>query len=214
MKYLPRKDVLIKQLKISGLPLGLAIIYSMFGYFSLDVDKRSITTVINYFAVSFFFLMWLVGQYLRTEKQIDDSTNYQDIQAGISDVKQSISELHKIHGQKAEKPVASNSLLDGAKKAIEDGHVLAGLMQAGVAFEQAVISKAEKHDLYHGSRTPIYKSIQGLNRFMDDSIIGELFAVWKLRNQLVHLTPEAAEELESRPELFNYFEWAISELER
>lgn len=214
MKFLPRKEVVLKQLKISGIPLALAISYAMYGYFSLDEEKRSITTLINYFAAGFFFLMWLVGQYLRTAKQIDDSANYEDLQAGIEDVKKSILKLHSLQGQKAETPVVSNSLLNAAEKAINSGHVLAGLMQAGVAFEQAVIAKVESLGYYSGKRIPVYKAIRSLSNVMDESIIGELLAVWKLRNQLVHLSPEAAKELESRPELYNYFEWAISELEK
>ncbi|MCU7836144.1 MAG: hypothetical protein KZQ83_12960 [gamma proteobacterium symbiont of Taylorina sp.] len=214
MKHLPRKEVIYKQLAISGIPLVIAIIYAAYGYLSVEEDKRTITTLINYFAAGFFFIMWLVGQYLRTAKQIDDSANYEVLQAGISDVKESIRQLHALQGQKAEKPVITNSLLAGAQKAINDGHVLAGLMQSGVAFEQAIITKAEKHDFYREPRTPVYKAIQSLSKVMNKNIINELFAVWKLRNQLVHLSPEAAKELESRPELYNYFEWAISELEK
>ncbi|PHQ23686.1 hypothetical protein CLH62_19645 [Marinobacter guineae] len=158
--------------------------------------------------------MWLVGQYLRTAKQLDDSSNYEAIQAGLSDVKESIRKLHEIHGTKTQKAATSNSFLVDAKKAVADGHVVAGLMQAGVAFEQAVINKAIQLKLYRGPRVPVAKTINGFRRFMSEPVIDELFAVWKLRNQLVHMSPEAADELANSPELIDYFEWAISELEK
>lgn len=214
MKYLPRKDVLFRQLAISGIPLALAITYAIFGYYAETEEKRSITVIINYFAAGFFFLMWLVSQYLRTAKQIDDSSQYEQLQAGLSDVKNSINQLHELHKQKSEDAGTSNALLQNAQDAITSGFVLPGLMQAGVAFEQAVINKAQSRGLYTGPKMPVSKVINNLRRIYDEGVINELFAVWKLRNQLVHLSPEAAEELANQPELFKYFQWAVSELEK
>ena len=214
MNYLPRKDVILKQLKISWLPLVLAISYAVYSYISTVDEERTIKVAINYFAAAFFFLMWLVGQYLRTSKQIDDSANYQDIQTGINDVKESVDKLHNFQLEKPDTSELVNPLLYGAKLAVEQGHVLAGLMQAGVAFEQAIINKVGVEGFYRGSRVPISKAIWSLKNIMDKSVVKELQIVWKLRNQLVHLSPEAAKELEASPDLIEYFEWAISELER
>ncbi|MFY0690282.1 MAG: hypothetical protein JXQ90_24165 [Cyclobacteriaceae bacterium] len=212
MKFLPRLDVIIKQLRISLLPLILAISYASYQFW-VEGDPKSFTTFINYFAAGFFFLMWLVGQYLRTAKQIDDATNYQDIQIGLTEVKESLNSLQKFQVTTTTE-TTSNTLLEGAKSAIENGHVLAGLMQAGVALEQAIINKAKAHGIYRDERMPVSKAINSLRNVLPEGVIGELFALWKLRNQLVHLTPEASQELETRTDLIKYFEWAISELEK
>lgn len=212
MRLLPRKDVILKQLGISLIPLVLSILYAGYQYWS--DDQSTFTTFINYFAGSFFFLMWIVGQYLRTAKQIDDSSNYQDIQSGLAEVKDSLDKLKKSSVPSSPTTPSSNQLLNDAKQAIEDGHTLAGLMQAGVALEQAIISKVKSLGLYRDDRIPVSKAINSLRNSLPEGTIGELFALWKLRNQLVHLTPEASEELSQRPELIKYFEWAIGELEK
>lgn len=214
MNLLPRGDVLLKLFKLSLFPLVIALIFAGIKYYLDEESEKSIIGFIGNLAAGFFFMMWLSGQYLRTKKSIDDTTNYSDLQAGINEVKNSINALRNIQTNNIQSNDPSNSLLDGAKQAVESGHVLAGLMQAGVAFEQAIIKKAEKHNIYVNRKTPVAKAISLLRNQMDNSIIGELFALWQLRNQLVHLTPEASEELENRPELIKYFEWGISELEK
>ena len=158
--------------------------------------------------------MWLVGQYLRTEKQIDDSANYQDIQANINEVKESIENLRFSQDPMHDEVQAHNPILHAAELAVNNGHVLAGLLQAGVAFEQAVIAKANRHGLYHGARVPTYKAIKNLGEVMPSSTVADLLGLWKLRNQLVHLNPEAAKEMVNQPELLGSFSWAIGELEK
>jgi hypothetical protein len=189
--------------------------YAIIAYATTEGEKRSIKTLINYFSVSFFFLMWLVGQCLRTSKELKDSSNYTTIQTGIADLQKAISNLHPLAYQSAQTSTASikNTQLQSARQAVEAGFVLAGLMQAGVAFEQAILSKADQLQIRRDSRMTVTQVLNQLKQYYDQSIINEFYAIWKLRNQLVHLTPEAANELEKSPSLIKYFEWAISQLE-
>jgi hypothetical protein len=86
-------------------------------------------------------------------------------------------------------------------------------MQAGVAFEQAILRKADRLQIPRDNRVMVSRTLNKLKDVYDDNTIEEFFAVWKLRNQLVHLTNEAAQELEKSPQLIKYFEWAINELD-
>jgi hypothetical protein len=160
--------------------------------------------------------MWFVGQYLRTAKDIRDSSSYSDIQIGINELRDSIKNLQTLKVATPDTtapPTVSNTMLNEANKAISNGFVLAGLMQAGVAFEQAVIESAKRKQIVIDDRTTTSQLINKLKVFYGDGIVKELFAVWKLRNQLVHLSPEASKEIKARPELMKYFEWAIRQLE-
>ncbi len=208
------KKVLLRQLQISWIPLLLAVAYASIAYCMATADKRSVMTFVNYFSGTFFFLMWIVGQYLRTSKEINDSSNYANLQTGILDLKKAISKLQAFSFQQPKTTATfENPLLATAKKAIDSGFVLAGLMQAGVAFEQALLAKADKLQIARDNRTNVSQILNRLKDFYDQGTINEFYAVWKLRNQLVHLSNEASIELEKNPSLFKYFEWAIKTLE-
>ena len=210
-----KKKVLFRQLQISWIPLILAITYASIAYFTVQEDKRSFMTFVNYLSATFFFLMWIVGQYLRTSKELNDKSNYQNLQTGIDDLRSAISKLQSFTFATSPKTLSKteNKMLSNAKSAIDSGYVLAGLMQAGVAFEQAIISKAERLGIQQDRRLTVSKLLNELKHHFDRGTIAEFYAVWKLRNQLVHLTDEAAMELENSPHLIKYFEWAINELE-
>jgi hypothetical protein len=90
-----RKKVLLRQLQISWIPLCVAIIYAFIAYYSVEKDNRSIMTFVNYFSGTFFFLMWIVGQYLRTSKELSDSSNYATLQSGIQTVLSKLTEDEK-----------------------------------------------------------------------------------------------------------------------
>lgn len=210
------KKVLKRQLQISWIPLLVAIVYAAIAYYSETEDKRSIKTLVNYFSATFFFLMWIVGQYLRTSKELADSSNYSTLQTGIADLQRAISKLQSYTFQSSKTTTTvptGNSMLSSAKKALDNGFVLAGLMQAGVAFEQAIYSKADRLQIPRDNRTTVSQVLSRLKEHYDINTIREFYAVWKLRNQLVHLTDEAAQELERSPKLIKYFEWAINELD-
>ena len=90
-----KKKVLLRQFQISWIPLLVAIIYASIAYYSAKESQRSIMTFVNYFSGTFFFLMWIVGQYLRTSKEINDTSNYTNLQTGLADIQKAISNLNE-----------------------------------------------------------------------------------------------------------------------
>jgi hypothetical protein len=210
------KTILKKQWKVTRLPILLALVWTVTSLFLTEVNKRSFLSSIKDFIAALFFVMWFVGQYLRTSKEVRDSSNYSNIQTGIAELQRAISRLQNFSPQSSRPPISAenNSLFVEAKNAVDNGFVLAGLMQAGVAFEQAILSKADRLQIPRENRTTIARVLNSLKDYYSAGTISELFAIWKLRNQLIHLTEEAAAELKNSPKLIQYFEWAIKELEQ
>jgi hypothetical protein len=70
-------------------------------------------TLLNYFSGTFFFLMWMVGQYLRTSKEINDSSNYTNLYAGIADIQKAISNLTEDEKrEKAKSEIKTNEIAE------------------------------------------------------------------------------------------------------
>lgn len=208
---MPRKDVLYRLFWQSWPALVAAVVWGITLYLSKEPADRSLATFVGAFASAFFFLGWLMTQYLRVEKQIDDSTQYEQLQAGIDDVKASIRDLHRQRVQDV-KPPLNTSLMTEAIETVKSGRVLAGLLLAGVAFEQAVRDRALREGIEVLPRTPTQQLIRDLREYLRPEVIAELPPLWKLRNQLAHVNLDAAEELQQRPELLKHFEWAVGEL--
>src|SRR5690606_2239161 len=122
--------------KVSRIPFFVAITWAMTScYLAKD---RTVINFIKDFITSFFFVMWFVGQYLRAEKDINDKSSYSELQTGIDEIKLTIKNLGSTitttTTTTTKSPSASieSAMLSEAINAIENGFVLAGLMQAGV----------------------------------------------------------------------------------
>lgn len=217
MTLLSEKNIAIlkKQWRVIRIPLLLAIAWAFLVFFLTPEVKRSFITWFKDFITGLFFIMWFVGQFQRTSKEINDNANYSNLQTGINDLKDSIKSLGSFQTPKdySHGFLTANSMITTARKAVDNGYVLAGLMQAGVALEQAILAKADKLQIPRDNRTTVVHVINNLKDYYDRGTIQEFFAVWKLRNQLVHLSPDASKELENNPRLIKYFEWAINKLE-
>ena len=75
--------VLRKLLLQSWAPALLALIYAGWEFSSLPAQQRSPAGFIRSWGVTFFLIMWFVGQWFRTSKQIVDSEQLTAIQQGI-----------------------------------------------------------------------------------------------------------------------------------
>lgn len=209
------KAILTKQWQVIRIPLLLALAWALISFYYTPDAKKSILGSFKDLITGLFFIMWFVGQFQRTSKEINDKASYSNLQTGINDLKDSIKNLKSFQPPKDDTLgfIPANTMMSTAKNAVEKGFVLAGLMQAGVALEQAVLAKADKLQINRDNRTTVVQIINQLKNYYDHGTIQEFFAVWKLRNQLVHLSPDASKELENNPKLINYFEWAIKRLE-
>lgn len=192
-----------KLLKQASIPATLSASYATWVY-SERPDGASLTDWITSFAGAFFFSMWLLGQFLRTSKQISDSDNFDKLTASLADINASIRELKAIPPVAAGAAFASE-LITEAQTVAANGHVLAGLLQAGLAFEQALQQKARRMGLDRGNFRGMPALIGRIEKELGPAAGRELQILWKLRNQIVHAEPEAADELQSQPELISSF---------
>lgn len=200
--------------KQSAVPILISAVYAMWVYFNKG-DKAQPTDAISAFGASFFFCMWLVGQFFRASKQLSDSDNFNRLSAGIDDINNSIKELRAIPAANAVQATVpapappANQLMLQARQLVQSGHVLAGLLQAGVALEQAALAKAQRMGLYRQNFRSFPQLLRRIEEQLGPGANTELQTLWKFRNQIVHADPHASDELQHRPELINFFESGI-----
>ncbi len=222
------RRVLFKQWTISRIPLAISVVWAVSVFAYTAPNERSPIILIREFFTALFFAMYFVTQYLRTAKDLRDSTSQGEIQTSLSEVRESINALRALATER--KPTQDSKsgippenttndhvrwMIDEATRAVENGFVLAGLTQAGVAFEQAIRNAVANNHIDPGPRATPYHMLKALKQseIYDPGTIAELLTVWNLRNQLVHLDSDAAAEIRNSPDLINYFRWAINLLD-
>jgi hypothetical protein len=67
----------------SAIPGLLAMIYAGWEFSQLSPDHRNVVGLIRSWGVTFFLIMWFVGQWLRTSKQISDNDRLRDIKDSV-----------------------------------------------------------------------------------------------------------------------------------
>lgn len=204
--------VLWKLVKQSTIPFLISILYATWVYSSKPAPAP-FTDWITPFAGSFFFCMWLLGQFLRTSKQVSDAETFTEISAGIAEINKSVSELK---AASVARPLVStaqpNRLFVQAKELVHNGYVIAGLLQGGLAFEQAVYDKASRIGLNRSEYRSLPRLIAEIEKSLGSGAQQEIQVLWKLRNQIVHADEEALEQLQHQPELISMFERGIEML--
>lgn len=199
--------------KQSAIPFLISIIYAAWVYWNKS-DKAHATDAIAAFGGAFFFCTWLTGQYFRAAKQLADSESFDKLSAGIDDINTSIKQLNAAVAvaPATASPQSSPELLSQARQLVRNGNVLAGLLQAGLAFEQAIHAKARRIGLCRQQFRSIPQMLQRIEEQLGPDAHQELQTLWKFRNQIVHADPQASEALQLRPELLDYFESGVKML--
>lgn len=199
-------------LKQAAIPFILSAAYATWVY-SAKVGIVSLTEWITPFAGSFFFLMWLLGQFLRTSKQVSDSKSFSGLFAGIAEINKSVAELRASGmGGALATPQLEGELFLHAKQLVKQGSVLAGLLQGGVAFEQAVHDKANRMGLRRNDYKVMSHLVSEIEGQLGPGAQRELQVLWRLRNQIAHADEEAVRQLQQQPELIEMFERGIQML--
>lgn len=221
-EHMKHQDVFWKTIgrlvKQSAIPLLISAAYATWVYFNKGSNAHP-TDAISAFGASFFFCMWLLGQFFRTSKQLSDSESFDRLSAGIGEINKSIRELRAMPSPNASPigrvsiPSPPNQLMLQARELAKNGHVLAALLQAGVAFEQAALSKAARMGLYRHNFHSFPRLLQKIEEQLGPGAKTELQSLWKFRNQIVHADPQASEELQQRPELVDFFDSGIRMLD-
>lgn len=171
---------------------------------------------------AFVFGLYAQGQILRVSKQVQDRESFKDLQSSIYDLRGAVDALGARHGPSttdhtpARSPNAT-SFINQAESALNNGFVYPAMLVAAVGFEQAIQRAAEKLGVDRSSRgRPVTRLLDTmLSGIKDENIIlGELKALWRVRNGLVHSHPEKVEhDEESARTVVNGFKWGIDYLD-
>jgi hypothetical protein len=76
--------VLRKLIAQSWPSAALALVYAWWEFSSLPSAQRTWASFVHSWGVTFFLIMWFVGQWFRTSKQISDSEQLASLQSGIN----------------------------------------------------------------------------------------------------------------------------------
>lgn len=201
--------VSLKLLKQSGVPLVVSAIYATWSYTEKQ-PNASPTDWITPFAASFFFCMWLIGQVLRASKQLKDSDAFKDLATGQAEIRDLLEDVKRgTITAAAGEAESSSELLQQSSLLVEQGNVLAGLLQAGVALEHAIRDKARRTGIELRGSNAIRKAIDRIGIEMGESVKVQLHTIWSLRNRLAHADLDAISELRDNPEVIRNYEEVI-----
>lgn len=81
--YFVNLKVLKRVLSQSWIPALLAAVYASWELSSIPLAQRTAATFMRSWGVTFFLIMWFVGQWFRTSKQISDAEQLRSIQQGM-----------------------------------------------------------------------------------------------------------------------------------
>lgn len=206
--------VLAKLLRQSAMP---AIVSAGYAYWDYSTSASpTAATFVKSFGISFFLIMWFVGQWLRTEKQLADAADtlrLSRIQANIDHLTAAVriadaaapttSQEVQIHD------AVSRTLLDEAEQAMSGGLARPALLTAAIAYEHAVRKFADLACISDAYRAPLPKLITLLEGVLQPSIIADLQGLWNLHNSIVHSGPADQLDVAVAKRFYDSFRWAI-----
>jgi cbb3-type cytochrome oxidase subunit 3 len=206
----------LQQLKYPSL---IAAVYGLLDWYASD-KSFSLATYLKLCAPALFFIMWLIAMYERERKKTYDKEALSGLSNDIQSLKSVISELGA--SRHASMPTAvpaaygsnfSQQLLAEADAVFKSGHKLAALLQAGVAFEQAVRSFAVRKGLAAAERMPLLTILQKIDFLLPQGWQGEIHMLRKIRNQLAHASKFELADIENAEMVFRTYGLAIEALE-
>jgi hypothetical protein len=135
----------------SIVPLTLAAVYAVWDTYQSH-SAFSLSTFIKVLGPSFFFLMWLIGQYLRVSKQLHDRELLVGINADVQAIRAGLATReHRAEVPAAPEPEApeiadpvAQDLFQQAQDALSNRLVLPALLMAGAAFEYSIRHAARR----------------------------------------------------------------------
>jgi len=105
MKRQYHARVLSKLWAQSWLPTLIALAYATWDTYSAPSAARRASAFLHAWGVSFFLIMWFVGQWFRAEKQLSDSENLDSLR---TDTSQALAMLHTLANNAAAESTAPN----------------------------------------------------------------------------------------------------------
>ena len=100
-----------------------------------------------------------------------------------------------------------------AEDVFNNGHHLAALLQAGVAFEQAIRSFAVRKGLADAVNIPLLKILQKIDFLLPKGWQTEIHMLRKIRNQMAHATENELSDIGNADMVLRTYRMAIEALE-
>jgi hypothetical protein len=207
-------------LKRLAIPASIAAAYGLYDWYAAN-GNFEISAYLKVTLPALFFVMWFVGLYEREKKKATDRESFESLATGLRSLTDLVQGLRRSpHASTARPrirpygPAYSESLIDEAFRILANGHTLAALLQAGVAFEQAVRSFARRFDIEAANQAPLHRILQRVDRLLPEEWRDELHVLRQIRNQLAHASEKELSRIIEQPEIIlNTYAAAISALE-
>ncbi|QPF75560.1 hypothetical protein G8A07_23335 [Roseateles sp. DAIF2] len=200
-------------------PSAIAAVYGLLDW-HFSGKPFSLAAYLKLCAPALFFIMWLVAMYERERKKSSDKEALSGLSSDIQSLKSLVTDLGSSRHASlpASAPIAygtsfSQQLMAEADGVFRSGHKLAALLQAGVAFEQAVRSFAIRKGLAAAERMPLLTILQKVDFLLPQGWQGEIHMLRKIRNQLAHASKSELADIENADMVFRTYGLAIEALE-
>jgi len=197
----------------SAVPFFVALSYAWWDFQSAPEQMRTASSFIKSLGVAFFLVMWFVGQWFRTDKQINDAEQLSEIKANVADIKAALKQGAKPEVAEAKQlllnePVSS-ALLSEAEVAMASGLHRSALLITATAFEHALRTFAIRHQIEGAERLTGGSILHRMRDYLGPGIAGELHELWRARNAIVHVQHERSVRADDSSRLYDSFRWAI-----
>lgn len=209
----------VKVLRQLKYPSMIAAAYGLIDWYASE-KPFSLATYLKLCAPALFFIMWLMAMYERERKKTSDKEALSGLSSDIQSLKSLVTDLGSSRHAAAPAaasvaygPSFSQLLMSEADAVFQSGHKLAALLQAGVAFEQAIRSFAIRKGLESAERMPLLTILQKIDFLLPQGWQSEIHMLRKIRNQLAHASKSELSEIENADMVFRTYGLAIQALE-
>jgi len=200
-----------------GVPVLIAIGIVAFELWSPWQPDKRISEAGKSFIAALFFIMYFYGQYKRVEKQTDDKESFKGVNEKLLSLEDLVKQLHaaKVSEPPSGEPLSNaESLLRDSQELLKSGHILAALLQGGVAFEHAVRNFARRYNPEQADGAPLMELIKRIEFMVPQGLVGELHALRMIRNRMTHVSERELNDLPDADTILASYQWAITELSR
>ncbi len=192
-------------------PVAVAIAIVAYGAFGPWQPTQVAKDKLQAFFAILFFIMFFFGQYKRVEKQTDDKESFKSVSEQLSSLQELVRQIRPGRPESAARVSVGDAgtLLGESRTLLESGHVLAALLQGGVAFEHAIRALALHYKGEETAKRPLHDLI---THMVPKEMAGELHALRQIRNRLTHISESELSELPDASRILDGYERAVAEL--
>lgn len=195
-------------------PVAIALAIVAWGAFAPWQPSEDTKGKVKAFFAILFFIMFFFGQYKRVEKQTDDKDSFRSVNEQLLSLQELVRKIRPAARPEISTPSRifvgdASSLLVESRVLLKAGHMLAALLQGGVAFEHALRAYARHFKGDESTALPLHDLI---HRLAPNEMKGELHALRQIRNRLTHISETELSDLPDANRVLDGYEWAVNEL--